>query len=245
MTQTDSSLHDPRQAPTPDFIADLRHRYATEAEIDRVLTRKMQARAGDAYKPVSFEQMVACLDTLLKRKLDKHFAVRNARWMTGGSSKLQMGFELEWHGMDGSSARHVTPMVLRMSPAESIVETSRRREFEIINALADLIPVPVCYWEDELMEVFPYPVLIFGFAEGVAKPASDNSQQVTSLGINYGSALRARVTDEFMSGLGTFHTADIARLNLDYFEVPTVGSNAGILKQVNMWRRVWDEDRGE
>jgi len=147
--------------------------------------------------------------------------------------------------MDGNRAHHVKPMVVRMSSAESIVETSRRREFEIINALADLIPVPVCYWEDELMEVFPYPVLIFGFAEGVAKPSSDNSQQVTGLGINYAGALRARVTDEFMSGHGTFHTADIARLNLDYFEEPTVGRNAGILKQVNMWRRIWDEDRGE
>ena len=245
MTQIDAPLSDPRQAPTAGFIDDLRRRYPTEKEIDRVLTRKMQARAAAAYSPVSFAQMVQCLDTLLKRKLDKPFAIRNARWMTGGSSKLQMGFELEWHGIDGNSARHVTPMVLRMSPAESIVETSRRREFEIINALSGLIPVPVCYWEDELMEIFPYPVLIFGFAEGVAKPSSDNSQQVTGLGINYGAALRPRVTDEFMNGLAIFHTADIRNLKLDYFEAPKVGSNAGALKQVNMWRRIWAEDRGE
>lgn len=48
-----------------------------------------------------------------------------------------------------------------------------------------------------------------------------------------------------MSGLGTFHTADIGALNLEHFEVPAVGSNAGILKQVNMWSRIWAEDRGE
>ena len=65
----------------------------------------------------------------------------------------------------------------------------------------------------ELMEIFPYPVLIFGFAEGVAKPSSDNSQQVTGLGINYGAALRPRVTDEFMNGLAIFHTADIRRIS--------------------------------
>ena len=241
----DPSQHDPRQRPAPDLIADLRQRYPTEAEIDRVLTRKMQARGAGPYEPVSFEQMVQCLDTLLKRKLDKPFAIHNARWMTGGSSKLQMGFELEWHGIDGTRERHMTPMVLRMSPAESIVESSRRREFEIINALAGLIPVPECYWEDELMEVFPYPVLIFGFAEGVAKPSSDTSQQVTGLGINYGPALRPRVTDEFMRGLATFHTADVRKLNLEYFEIPAIGSNAGIRKQVNMWRRIWAEDRGE
>lgn len=241
----DPSQHDPRQQPTPDLIAALRQRYPTEAEIDRVLTRKMQSRAASAYAPVSFEQMVGCLETLLSRKLDQPFAIRNARWMTGGSSKLQMAFELEWQGLDGTQPRHVTPMVLRMSPAESIVETSRKREFEIINALADLIPVPVCYWEDEHMEIFPYPVLIFGFAEGVAKPSSDTSQQVTGLGINYGPRLRERVTDEFMRGLATFHTADVGALQLDSFEVPEVGSNAGILKQVNMWRRIWAEDRGE
>jgi hypothetical protein len=54
--QTDASpMVDPRQAPTADFIADLRHRYATEVEIDRVLTRKMRARSVGAYKPVNFE----------------------------------------------------------------------------------------------------------------------------------------------------------------------------------------------
>jgi len=54
----------------------------------------MQARSAGAYRPVSFEHMVQCLETLLKRKLDKPFAIRNARWMTSGSSKLQMGFDL-------------------------------------------------------------------------------------------------------------------------------------------------------
>ncbi len=236
---------DPRQAPTPDFIADLRNRFPTEAEIDRVLTRKMQARSTAAYAPVTFEQMVRCLQTLLQRELDKSFTVRNARWMTGGSSKLQMGFELEWYGIDGNEPLHVTPMVLRMSPAESIVESSRRREFQVIKALSGLIPVPPCYWEDEDMEIFPYPVLIFGFAEGVAKPSSDTSQQVTGLGINYGTRLRPRVTEEFMRGLAAFHTAAVAAMQLDAFEIPRVGSNEGILKQVNMWRRIWNEDRGE
>ena len=45
----DPSQHDPRQQPTPDLIAALRQRYPTEAEIDRVLTRKMQSRAASAY----------------------------------------------------------------------------------------------------------------------------------------------------------------------------------------------------
>lgn len=236
---------DPRQEPASEFIEELRRRYPTECEIDRVLTRKMRTRAGAPYAPVTFDAMVGHLEELLRRELTRPFAILNPRWMTGGSSKLQMRFDLDWHGIDGQSERHVTPMVLRMSPAESIVETSRRREFEIITALSGLVPVPICYWEDEDATIFPYPVLIFGFAAGVPKPVSDTSQQVTGLGINYGPRLRPLVIKAFMEGLSAFHTADVAAMNLPSFELPRVGTNEGILKQVNMWRRIWEEDRGE
>ena len=231
-------MGDPRQEPTPAFIEALRARFPTEREIDRVLTRKMRQRAGAPHVPVTLDQIVGCIEKLLAAKLDGPFAVRDPRWMTGGSSKLQIAFDLDRGG-------DVIPLVLRMSPAESIVESSRRREFEMIRALADVIPVPACYWEDEDAAIFPYPALIFGRVEGVAKPSSDSSQQVTGLGINYGPRLRPAVTDAFMSGLAKFHTADVARMDLPSFELPRVGTNEGILKQVAMWRRIWAEDRGE
>ena len=236
---------DPRQTPDAAFIADLRERFPTEPAIDRVLTRKMQQRAGAPHRPVTLDELTDCLNRLLAGKLDQPFAVLEPRWMTGGSSKLQVAFALDWHGPDGTAPRHVTPMVLRMSPAESIVETSRRREFEMIRALAGLIPVPEAYWEDEDAEVFPYPAMVFALAPGVAKPSTDTSGQVTGLGINYGPELRPAVTAEFMDGLAKLHTADVTALDLPSFELPSVGSNAGILRQVAMWRRIWAEDRGE
>lgn len=236
---------DPRQSPDDALIARLRQRYPTEAEIDRVLTRKMRARGAAPYAPVGLPQMLECLRRFLSQRLDQPFSVHAARWMTGGSSKLQMAFELDWHGPDGRAGQQRTPMVLRMSPAESIVETSRRREFQIIRALAGRIAVPRCYWEDEMAEVFPHPALIFGFVDGVAKPASDTSQQVTGLGINYGVALRPAVTQAFMRDLACFHTADVHAVALDAFEIPRIGSDDGIRKQLNMWQRIWDEDRGE
>ncbi len=236
---------DPRQQPSQAFIEDLRARYPIEAEIDRVLTRKMQRRAGPPHRPVGLSELAASLESLLGRKLDKPFAVSNLRWMTGGSSKLQAAFDLEWHGPGGDEPPHITAMVLRMSPAESIVESSRRREFEMIRALAELVPVPECFWEDEDAEIFPYPALVFGLARGVAKPSTDTSQQVTGLGIDYGPRLRPAVTRSFKEGLARFHTADVAGMDLPSFELPKVGTNEGILKQVAMWRRIWDEDRGE
>ena len=69
--------------------------------------------------------------------------------------------------------------------------------------------------------------------------------KVTGLGINYGPALRPAVTAQFMDGLAKLHTADVTTLDLPSFELPPLGSNAGILKQVAMWRRIWAEDRGE
>jgi aminoglycoside phosphotransferase (APT) family kinase protein len=240
-----AALQDARQRPSDAFIEDLRRRHVTEPEIDRVLTRKMRQRGGQPHQPVTLAQVKSSLESLLQRELDKPFSVANLRWMTGGSSKLQAAFDLEWHGPAGDEPSHVTPMVLRMSPAESIVESSRRREFEMIRALSGLIPVPECYWEDEDAQVFPYPALIFGMVQGVAKPASDTSQQVTGLGINYGEALRPAVTAQFMEGLAKFHTADITAMDLPSFEIPRIGTTEGILKQVAMWRRIWEEDRGE
>ncbi len=229
-------LHDPRQTPDAAFITGVRARFPVEPAIDRVLTRKMEQRGGPPHRPVTLDELVECLNHLLADKLDKPFKVMEQRWMTGGSSKLQMAFALEWQGLDGTAPRHVTPMVLRMSPAESIVETSRRREFEMIRALAGLIPVPDCYWEDEDATVFPYPALVFAMVPGVAKPSTDTSGQVTGLGINYGPALRPAVTAAFMDGLAKLHTADVAALDLPSFELPPLGSNAGLLKQVAMWR---------
>ena len=107
-------MGDPRQEPTPAFIEALRARFPTEREIDRVLTRKMRQRAGAPHVPVTLDQIVGCIEKLLAAKLDGPFAVRDPRWMTGGSSKLQIAFDLDRGG-------DVIPLVLRMSPAESIV----------------------------------------------------------------------------------------------------------------------------
>lgn len=236
---------DSRQEPTADFIANMQQKFPVEPEIDRVLTRKMKNRAGAPYSPVSLESMAEHLTAFLGGKLDKPFAVKNLHWMTGGSSKLQLSFDLNWHGQNGGEAPHDSAMILRMSPAESIVETSRRREFEMIAALAPCLPVPICYWEDEDANSFPYPALIFSRADGVVKPASDDSEQVTGLGINYGPKLRPAVTKAFMRGLSAMHNAGIASMHLPSFEIPAIGSNIGPLKQVATWRRIWEEDRGE
>src|SRR5690606_40218432 len=132
--------------PSETWIADLRTRFPCEAEVDWVLTRKLRNRAGAAYTPVKLDQLCDAVTDLLNAELHDAFEVKNPRWLSGGASKLQMAFDLDWH--QPGVGRTTTPLVLRMEPAASIVETSRLREFELIKAFEGIVPVPPVFWVD-------------------------------------------------------------------------------------------------
>lgn len=235
---------DIRQCPDESFIEDIRKRYPTEKEIDRILTRKMYRRSGPAYEPVSLEQMIDGTEKLIASQYAGDFQVRNPRWLTGGASKIQMIFEFDAPGF--SEDGKPVPMVLRMEPSESVVETSRLREFEAIQAVRDFIPAPPCYWIDGEGDFLPYPALIYGFADGVVKPSKVTSKQVSGIGINFGPDLRTRLAPEFIGQMAAFHTLDASKLDqLTSFDKPVIGSTEAVMKHINWWRRVWEEDRGE
>ena len=237
---------DIRQHPDAAFIAAVRARFPTEPEVDEVLSRKMQRRGGPGYQAVSIETLSTGAQRLISAELGYPVKVAEARWLSGGASKLQMRFELHWRGAGGAAdARVVTPLVLRMEPAGSITESSRRREFEVIRAVADAVPVPLTYWMDPDAAFLPYPAIIYGFAQGTAKPTHD-AGKVTGLGQNYGPALRAKLAPQFVGYLAKIHTLPIADPPvLASFARPQVGSNASVIRQVNTARRIWEEDRIE
>lgn len=83
-----------KNAPSSGWVEHLRRRFPVESEIDRILTRKMQGRAGPGYSPVSLEILVQGVESLLRSELGDDFEVRDARWLSGGASKLQMSFLL-------------------------------------------------------------------------------------------------------------------------------------------------------
>jgi len=224
--------------PSQAWIDSIRTRYPCEQEIDRVLTRKLLRRAGPAYAPVSLERLVSGLKGLLKKELNDPFEIREARWLTGGASKLQVAIRLDW--VKPGVGRTETPMVIRMEPAESIVETSRLREFELIRAVNGVLPVPPVYWIDTEGEYFPYPAIVYGFAEGVAKPTGVISN-VTGLGINYGTDLRPKLAEQYVDHLALLHTWDWRGAALDSFDKPVPGVQA-VEWHLNWWERVWEED---
>ena len=234
---------DPRQFPDRAFISDIRRRFPVEQEIDRVLTRKMERRSGPGYAPVPLARLVDGITSLIAQNLDTPFALSNVRWLTGGASKIQVAFDLQWSGFEGGG-RSTTPMVLRMEPPESVVETSRVREFEVLRAIADIVPVPPCYWIDAEGDTLPYPALIYGFAPGVTRPTNLPSTQVTGIGLNYGPELRPKLARQFLEHVGRFHSADKSILaKLPHFEPAEIGANTHVIREINWWRRVWEEDR--
>lgn len=236
---------DVRDAPDEAFIAAVRSRFPVEPEIDRVLTAKLRSRTGPGYTAIPLETLAEGAARLIRSEIGDDFAISGARWLGGGASKLQMAFELEWNGPDGTT-RQTTPLVLRMEPPASIVETSRRREFEMLRVMKGVVPVPDCYWADPEGTHLPHPALIYGMVEGVAKPSLRPSQQVSGIGTNFGPELRGILAAQFVESMAAVHTVAADKLaTLTSFVQPEPGSNAGIIAQVNWWRRVWEEDRPE
>ncbi|RUT77596.1 phosphotransferase family protein [Marinobacter sp. NP-6] len=240
---------DLRQHPTDAFIEELRKRFPTDAEVDKVLTRKMvnRAKRTDGYTPVALEELVAGVSRLIEANISGPFSVAKPRWLSGGASMIQMAFDLKWQGPNGGEAEHVTPMVLRMSPMEPVVETSFLREAEIVEFVAEagIMPVPPCYWIDEKGDYLPYPAIIYGFVTGVAKPSKIPSTQVTGVGLNFGPELRPKLASQVVSQLARLHAFDACGLTIAGFDPVHPGSNASVVKEINWWHRVWEEDRGE
>lgn len=231
---------DTSQRP-PEWIAAFHDAYPCEMEIRRVLDRKLARRAGPPYAPLSLQDLCAGLDRLLSARLDDPFTVRDARWLTGGASKLQVAFDLDWTppGADATTTR----MVLRMEPAESIVETSRLREFEVTRCIQGVVPAPVPYWVDVEGEQLPYPGLVYGFVAGVTRPAAA-AAGISGLGTNYGPALRGPLGAQFVEHLAAIHLHDWADGALESFHLPFTPTQAVEL-EIMHWRRVWAEDAGE
>jgi aminoglycoside phosphotransferase (APT) family kinase protein len=224
--------------PTEAWINHLRRTFPCDREIDRILTRKLLRRAGPAYAPVNLETLVRGVEALLRKHLQDDFRVFDPGWMTGGASKLQMAFSLDWNSP--GVGRTVTRLVLRMEPAASIVETSRLREFQLIRALRGCIPVPQAYWVDAEGEFLPHPAIICGFVEGVTQP-SDGAAGVSGVGTTFPPSARAALARQFVECMGAMHRFNWQEVALDAFDAPALGAEAAE-RQINWWQRVWEED---
>jgi len=230
---------DLRSKPDARWIAELRRRYPVERTVDRTLTRKLERRATSAHERVDLADVTARLERFLGRRIKGEFAVRNLRTLTGGASKEQFVFELDW--LCDGERRTGERMVLRRETAEAIVETNRLREHQIVSAVSGVVPVPRAYWLDETGEELARPAMIYGFVDGVQKPSKGTSK-ITGVGINFDPEYRAALGPQFIDMLARIHNFDHTRADVSAFEIPRVGTTEDIDWQLNWWTRVWHED---
>lgn len=238
-----SSTVDPavvdKDAPSPEWIADLSRRLPTEPEIERVLTRKLERRLDGPFTWPTFPEIETGLHSLMSAELGSRFhGVNHTKWLSGGASKVQVYFELSWTDDAGNAA--LTPMVLRMDPAASIQETSRRREFELLRAFRGIVPVPEVYWLDDMADHLPYPALVSGFVPGVTKPTG-GSKSVSGLKATIDSDLRKSLGTQFIQHLAAIHNHNVDDPELRSFQRPD-GVREVLKFQINAWDRVWQED---
>ncbi|MCK9285386.1 MAG: phosphotransferase family protein [Rhodocyclaceae bacterium] len=231
-----------KNRPTAEWIAQLRQKFPCETTVDRVLTRKLERRAGPPYRQMPLETLIKGVHDLLAAELKEPFELANPRWLVGGASKIHMAFELTWNL--AGVGRTTRSMVLRMEPAESTAETSRLREFQIIKAFEGVVPVPDAYWVDDEGKYFPYPALICGFINGVTKPTDLPPDLSSGFGTNFGPVLRPIIGAQFVDCLAKIHTLDWRRADLSTLDAPALGTQAAEW-QLNWWERVYAEDMNE
>ncbi|MBE7163161.1 MAG: phosphotransferase family protein, partial [Williamsia herbipolensis] len=114
-----------------------------EPTVRAALDRKRAHRGVDTHHTVDLGDLAARLDRFLASRIDGDFTVRDLGRLPGGASKEQFVFTLD-RAVDG--AARSDRLVLRMDPLGSPVESSRRREAEVLRIVHGVIPVPELFF---------------------------------------------------------------------------------------------------
>ena len=231
-----------RDQPTAEWIANIRARYPVEAAIDNVLTRKLRNRTQTVAHQTNFADLESHLLTYLKNTTGQNdLQLSELQRLTGGASKEQFTFMLTWN--QNSGERTTRKLMLRMDPSESVVETHRLREAQVLRAMWGEVPVPEVFWVEHSDEFLGHPFLIAGFVVGTVQP--EDGGKVTGLGMSFEPELRATLRDQFVRHLATIHTVDWRNKDLSAFDAPEAGTTQANEWSVGAWERIWQEDTME
>ena len=161
-----STASNPRQPASAAHAVD-----DIEPAIIAVLERTLRKREQGPYSARSDSQVRSGLERLFAAHGHREVVVADLRRLAGGASKEMFCFSLHHAALD-------TPelLVLRMDPLESIIETSRQREAEAINAVRGTVPVPQVRYLDQEGEHLGQSALITSFVEGVTRPSAHRHQ---------------------------------------------------------------------
>lgn len=231
-----------RATPTPEWIREIRARYPVEASIDEVMTRKLENRRKGLEHSSDFSALADKLTEYLRRDSGQPgLSIANLKRLPGGASKEQFTFDLTW--MDKAGRQVTRPLILRIDPSESIVETHRLREAQILRAMVGQVPVPEVLWVDPEPHTLGHPFLIAGFLEGSVQP--EGSNKASGVGTIFPERYRKALGSQFVAHMAAIHALDWRRHELSAFAKPAPGTVEGTQWTLALWERVWQEDTFE
>ncbi|MEZ0147868.1 MAG: phosphotransferase family protein [Candidatus Reddybacter sp.] len=239
-----TTIYTPTQAlrakPTESWIADIRSCYPVETAVDEVFLRKLHNRNTAATQDMDFTRLQEPLTQFLKQETGQtDLQVQDLQRLSGGASKEQFTFDLLWQGPSG--ARETRKLMLRMEPKESIVETHRMREFQVMQAASGEVPIPEVFWIDPEGEILGQPALVAEFLEGTVQPA-DAGEKMSGVGMYFNPRYRAALGPQFVQILVDIHAIDWRNKALSTLDVPEHNSTLALETAIGLWERAWNED---
>lgn len=162
----DGSIEPNASAPAPaaDNVSFSRNNDAMEPVLASIQDARLERRKLGPYYARTNEQVKVALGRLLEANGLSGQSIGGIARMQGGASKEQFVFE-----MDDPVSAGRERFILRMDPRAGIVETCRRREAEIVRAIAGVVPCPETVYLDAEGEHLGQPGLVARFVPGVTR----------------------------------------------------------------------------
>lgn len=205
----------------------------TEPLLATMLEGRRERRPLPPYTPMTNDAIQALLDGWFATHVPGARVGGIAR-LGGGASKEQFRFTVEGAG----APQH---MVLRMDPLEGITETSRRREHELLRAVAGMVPVPDALYLDADASHFPQPAIIMALVPGTPKP-SGVGLSVTGLGTVLGDPLRGLIRPQYLDLLARIHGFDWRSADLPSFGRPLDDAKQPTRWLIGFWKELLEQD---
>lgn len=218
------------------------YKNAMEPVLSDLLDLRLKNRKKGPYHARNDNQVTTGLNQLFRAQGLTNYQIKNIRRMGGGASKEQFLFDYKNEDSDLFQS-----LVLRMDPLAGIVETSRKREAELLNAIQGVVPAPKVAFLDADGSHLGGPGMIMHYVDGVTKPTEmqNEASGLSGLGTSYGERLIKALSPQFIQHMVSIHDFDYKSAHLPSFAIPTGDPTTTALWQVNYWSRVWREDSVE